>query len=307
MQQRKPVLVTGSHRSGSTWVGRMLSFSPDMAYLYEPFNLLHDSGMCGINFVHWYTYVCDANSGQYSSSYRQTLQFHYDLQLALSQFKDTRSRLISLRNVFKHWFYRISKKRPLIKDPIALLSSEWLASHFDMQVVVLIRHPAAFAGSLKINNWAFPFAHFLEQELLMKDHLHPFDAELTKFAQTQQPIVAQAALLWKILHYMIGKFQKQHPEWLFVRHEDLSRDPIGGYEQIYKFLGMEYTKPIQTKIRSYSLGENEHPAMARDMHIRRTSLDNIAKWKERLTEQEVQYIRETVQPISQLFYHDDEW
>lgn len=285
----------------------MLSLSPEMGYLYEPFNPLHDPGMCGIKFLRWYTYICDENSAQYSSPLCDTLQFHYDLPLALSHFRDVRRRLLSLRNVFKHWFYRITKKRPLIKDPIALLSSEWLASHFDMQVVVLIRHPAAFAGSLKINNWPFPFLHLLEQDLLMKDHLSPFETQIKKFAQTRQSIVAQAALLWNIFHFMIGKFQKQHPEWLFVRHEDLSHDPIGGYERIYKFLGMEYTSSIQTKIHSYSFDENVHPVSARDIHIQRTSLSNIAKWKERLTEQEIQYLHENVQQISRSFYSDDEW
>ena len=31
------VLVTGSHRSGTTWVGQILGLAPGLCYLHEPF------------------------------------------------------------------------------------------------------------------------------------------------------------------------------------------------------------------------------------------------------------------------------
>ena len=36
MIDTKPILVTGSHRSGSTWVGKMLATSPSVNYIHEP-------------------------------------------------------------------------------------------------------------------------------------------------------------------------------------------------------------------------------------------------------------------------------
>ena len=39
MVDHRPILVTGSHLSGTTWVGRMIAVSPCVAYLHEPFNL----------------------------------------------------------------------------------------------------------------------------------------------------------------------------------------------------------------------------------------------------------------------------
>ena len=40
MQNASPILVTGSHRSGSTWVGKMLSVAPHVAYIHEPIILI---------------------------------------------------------------------------------------------------------------------------------------------------------------------------------------------------------------------------------------------------------------------------
>ena len=37
----RPILVTGAHRSGTTWVGKMLALAPGVAYVHEPFNPLH--------------------------------------------------------------------------------------------------------------------------------------------------------------------------------------------------------------------------------------------------------------------------
>src|SRR5699024_11082686 len=62
-------------------------------------------------------------------------------------------------------------KKYLIKDPIACMSSEWLHNRFDMEVVIVIRHPAAFVASLKRLNWDFDLNELICQEELMQDHL----------------------------------------------------------------------------------------------------------------------------------------
>src|SRR5262245_35753658 len=36
--RNRPILVTGSHRSGTTWVGRMIACHPRILYCSEPFN-----------------------------------------------------------------------------------------------------------------------------------------------------------------------------------------------------------------------------------------------------------------------------
>src|SRR6476620_4378035 len=38
MPSARPIVVTGTHRSGTTWVGEMIATSPQVAYVHEPFN-----------------------------------------------------------------------------------------------------------------------------------------------------------------------------------------------------------------------------------------------------------------------------
>jgi len=91
--------------------------------------------------------------------------------------------------------YPAKNIRPLIKDPIALFSAGWLYKRYNVQPIVMIRHPAAFCGSLKVANWPHPFSHFLEQPLLMETHLYPFKEEIERFAAEEMDIVDQAVLL----------------------------------------------------------------------------------------------------------------
>jgi hypothetical protein len=37
-EKRKTILVTGSHRSGSTWAEQILAIAPNTGYIHEPFN-----------------------------------------------------------------------------------------------------------------------------------------------------------------------------------------------------------------------------------------------------------------------------
>ena len=44
MSSGRPILVTGAHRSGTTWVGKMLALAPGVGYVHEPFSPLTRPG-----------------------------------------------------------------------------------------------------------------------------------------------------------------------------------------------------------------------------------------------------------------------
>ena len=183
MPSKRPILVTGSHRSGSTWVGRIIAACPSVAYIDEPFHIKHDLGVCGARFDHWFTYVSEQNETDFYTHIKNTLDFRYNWTGKLKSIRTPKALHPLLVHYIRFLLYSHTNARPLLKDPIAIFSVDWLASKFDMDVLVLIRHPAAFAGSLKVNNWTHPFSHFLDQFLLMRDHLYPFEEEIRKWAE----------------------------------------------------------------------------------------------------------------------------
>lgn len=260
----------------------MVAASPSVAYIHEPFSPNHNKKRASAPFINWFTYVNEENGEDYYPYMKDIVEF---------------------RN---HFWYRLFRARPLLKDPIALFSAEWLFSRFDMDVVVTIRHPAAFAASLKEKNWSHPFLHFMNQPALMHKHLQPFEKKIAEFAKEEKNIIDQAALLWNLVHYMILKYKKSQPDWIYVRHEDLSRDPQGEFRSLFNQLNLDFTEKISRTIKQYSTNSDSIPA-SEMKDLKRDSLANLYSWKAKLSAAEIEQIRSQVQNISKEYYSDDEW
>lgn len=304
--EKNPILVTGSHRSGSTWVGKMLSLSPKVSYIHEPFNPGYPPN--AHTFKYWFQYVRndDPESGKYKQFIDHILHFKYPFLTSLKYAKSIDDFKMIIKRNLQFLSYR-NKTTPLLKDPIALFSAEWLSKTFNTQNVIVIRHPAAFAGSLKRKNWKFPFSHFLKQEALMTNYLKPFRDEIKFHTLKEQDIIEQASLLWKIFHHVILTYKKNYPNWIFLKHEDLSKDPVKRFEELYGQLDIRFSSKLSHKILEYSGQTNQvSPEKGREL-LRRDSESNIMSWKARLNSKEIKQIRQNVEEISSQFYEPNEW
>lgn len=309
MTSRKPILITGSHRSGSTWVGKMIAEAPSVFYIHEPFNVSHPPkpGVSSAKFKYWFTYVNRENEANFYKRIKNTIELRYDLVNALISIRSKKDIEVLKQQYGEFFKHRLQGSKPLIKDPLALFSSEWLAERFNMDVVVLIRHPAAFVSSIKKKDWTFPFSHFLEQPLLLETHLYPFEAEIREYAANNHDIVDQGILLWRIIHYMIIQYEKKHKDWLFVRHEDLSRNPLQEFQNLFNKLDLEFTEHVREVIKEYSSSTNSNEAVDGEGFFKRNSELNIWNWKDRLTPLEIEKIRNQVEDISSVFYSNRDW
>ncbi|RME60372.1 sulfotransferase [Candidatus Parcubacteria bacterium] len=302
----RSILVTGSHRSGSTWVGRMIALSPEVTYVHEPFSPIHRPGICRARFHHWYTFLCDENADGYRQALAETLALKYQFREELRACRSTRDIGRMLRDAFSFTRGRVRGNRVLIKDPIAFFSAEWLAQTFSMDVVVLIRHPAAFVGSLKRAGWTFRFANLFQQPMLMQRLPACYRDEIQRFTQSERDIVDQGILLWRIIHTVILEYQKHHPEWIYLRHEDLARDPQSGFGELYDRLGLQMTPSIEAKIRRYCSTIQEADKLP--VHaIRRDSSRTLTAWKQRLSRNEIHRIRKATEDIASRFYGERDW
>lgn len=299
----RPILITGSHRSGSTWVGKVLGLSSSLAYVHEPFHPGHRPGICRARFDHWFQYVCESNESAYLADLADTLRFRYHLGAGLRGIDSMKDALWLVRDYLRFAYYRTARKRPLIKDPIAFFSAEWLARRLDMEVVVLIRHPAAFAGSLKKKNWTFDFHQFTAQPLLMEHQLSRFRTQIEAYALAERDIIDQAILLWNVIHDVVINYRDRHPDWIFLRHETLSSDPLGEFRALFSYLGIDFTTSIEQALQGYSF----YQAPGAVQRLRRDSQANILSWQSRLTAEEVVRIRENTSEIASRFYTDEDW
>lgn len=300
----KPILITGSHRSGSTWVGKVLSTSPELGYIREPFNIEVFPRTTTAPIKYWFTKIDTSNEKLFLKGITETVQFKYR---PFNKIKEVKS-LRDIARFFVHWvkFFsnRVQQKRPLLKDPIALFSAPWVYETFGAQIIVLIRHPAAFVSSILKANWSFDFNHFAHQPILMNE-LPQFEEKIKLYAKEEQPLIDQAILLWNIFHSFIFKQKQTYKEWIFIRHEDLSLYPMESFTKLMEEIGVTFNQEKASKYFSSSkpvIGIKD-----KNNQLFRDPAENIKKWKKDLSSKEVEYIYQQVVTVSQHFYKDSEW
>ena len=303
---KKPILVTGSHRSATTWVGQVLAASPKTAYILEPFNNRIESGIIKTISTNMFQYICEENSEPYEEILAQVFHYKYPLCRNLEKVKTVRNVAKIIRAQGLSFLHRIRKDIPIIKDPIALFSAEWLCKTFDMNVLVMIRHPAAFCSSLKIKGWTFDFNDFLNQPLLMTRYLDVYEEEIREYAKNEKDIIDQAILVWNCIYHTVCLFQEKYSEWLFIKHEDLSLDPVNRFHSIYKAFDLEFTEEAKSFILETSGTHNPIEQQAVNEFIR-DSKANIFNWKNRLSQNEIDNIKKKTSEVSSNFYAEHEW
>jgi hypothetical protein len=302
---RQPILVTGAHRSGTTWVGRMLASNSQTAYISEPLNVLHRVGVYRANVAHWYQYITTENESQYLPAFQETLALRYHL---LDEIKSLRSQKDFLRMgrdfaVFING--KLHNQRPLLKDPFAVFSAAWFAQKLNCQVVITVRHPAAFASSLKRLNWSFNFRDLLNQPLLMRDHLEEYRADMES---APADVIGQAALLWRMIYRVVHLTRSLRPDFKIIRHEDISLDPVAAYQSLYESLGLTFDHKVRDIILNSSASENPTELSKNKIHsVKLDSRANIDNWKKRLAPEEITRIRRLTEDASPLFYSDSDW
>jgi hypothetical protein len=285
----------------------MLDLSPAVGYINEPFNPTHQPGICSASFPLWFQYIHPGNEGMFLPPLAATLRFRYQLPAQLHQVKSLEDGKQLLRDGSSFVRSRFLRARPLIKDPIAAFSADWLATTFEMSTVVVIRHPAAFAASLKRLDWWPPFQDLLAQPALLEDLLSEFEPEIRQRAQGYADLVDRAASMWMMMYTVLLRFKAQHPDWLLVRQEDLARDPVREFRGLFGGLGIQYTPRIAERVLWHSSAPTGRETDPPAHEVRRDSGETVRRWRQQLTPDEAKRIRDRVDELSRLFYLDSDW
>ena len=219
----EPILITGSHRSGTTWVGNIIRNLPRIYYLHEP--LTPNSITRGLfNTEIWYKY--------------------YDPKKEYENIETILNELFSGSYPFKAMF------------------------HFK--------------------------------------NLGPYRSQINN---PPKDFISEASLIWTCITKIIIEYQKLYPNWLYIRHEDLSYDPIKEYELLFEKLKLPFSNEVKKVIHSSSNFSNpSEVANSKVVHqLQRNSRDNIKNWKKRLNNKDINKVRDLTEHLSQSFYSEKDW
>ena len=329
MTNNPPILITGSHRSGTTWVGNLLKNASNTYYLHEP---LTPNSITRSFYAPklWYKYFDpDQDHDNTKTGLDKLFRGNYPLSAVL-HFKNTlphtdfrnpggiydekfnikyaKWRALAYLDSIKLKLNGVTEENiiPLIKDPIAITAAEWLYKTWNTKNILLIRHPAAFVSSLKRLNWRFNFENFSQQPDLIRRFFEPYRSQIEN--PPNDPI-EEAALVWTCLTAIIIKYKELYPQWIYIRHEDLSNDPIQQYRPLFEKLKLPFSHKIENYIKKTTSIKNPGEVTNDNKihQLRRDSRANIYNWKKRLTDQEIGIIKDITKEVAPFFYKDDEW
>ncbi|CAN5194691.1 sulfotransferase domain-containing protein [soil metagenome] len=286
----KPLLISGIHRSGSTWLANMLTLNSDTLFIDEPFNIGNWAFKLGGLAKGYYTYIPDIDENEARVQFQKVLE--------------NQTRCVFSKRKKEHWLPFMRTGRQIIKDPIAALSTEWLYKNFELDILILVRHPAAYVSSLKRMNWNFPFEHLSSQKKLMSSELFPFRDSIQS---PPEDFIERAALSWKCIYHVLSNYINRN-EWLYKRHEDLAGNPVVQIKSIYDEYDLNWNKNVEDTIKKYSDHSNPVKVKKGKTHeLRRDSRNLRYKWKKDLHNNDIEIIKDITSPVWEEFYTENDW
>jgi hypothetical protein len=295
----KLILVTGSHRSGSTWVGGMISLAKNVRNIHEPFNPAMQYQQSP--FKYWFEHLHINSDLTDQKKAKYFIRSFYSV-FHPNNFNDA-FKIHSVKSLHK-FLTKIKSEitqRTLLKDPIAVMSAEWIYHNFHADIIVMIRHPAAFVASLKVKNWQFDFNNFFQQKELMNDYLFSYKDLIEEYVRSKKDIIRQGILLWNTIYNTVHFYREKYGNaWYFVRHEDLLNNTIDEFKKIFIFLNLNFTHEIESKIAESTQVKNEGYTGNKIKEL-------LINWKSRLTQSEIDLVKEGTSQVWPQFYNDQDW
>jgi len=308
----RPVLVTGGNRSGTSWLGEMLCLSRELVYIWEPFNFEHERPdiLPSHPLKRHYQRVLPEQQGPMGRFMlwcvlHDVIRFNGrgpgPAELVRKDLKVAR--------IFAE--LALGRKAPLFKDPIALMSAEWVAERFDARVLMAVRHPAAYVNSVRRLDWRTPVEDFTEQPRLLESLPADLSEALLKRA-SERPLpehfdLVDAALCWRVFYTVVNQYRSRHPDWIVVRHEDMCRDYMEGFRRLYDILGLTWSEEVAAGVEGSS-GRDNRVVQGDVAHPKTQDSRTLAEiWKGRFTPGELSTIRELSSPAWEAFYPAQTW
>jgi hypothetical protein len=262
----KSILVAGTARSGTTWLGDLIALQIPCRVMFEPFH--PDLVPQYRNFQYF----------QYMRPGRVDPQFHAFVQKLFSG---------QIRNPWTdRQNERIFPQYRLIKDIRINLALKWLHDEFpQVPILFVLRHPCAVVLSRMELGWATDsdILPFLCQPDLIQDFIAPH-IDFIKRAKTDEE---KHAMIWSVSN-LVPLRQFATGDLKIVRYENLCRQPETELSSIFEFLGVKYDIPSTARL-------NQPSQTARQTSAVVTGADRVTSWKKKLSTQQIDSILRVVQ------------
>jgi hypothetical protein len=310
------ILITGTARSGTTWLMEILGVIPGYTNIFEPLNPLYFPQSLKIGFKTRSYLRIDENWNEGEEYLRRifTGTLHYDINWLeqidytkdnfynvimgiLSQLKPDKigHQLFSNKLIVK--FIRLNRMLP------------WCAQKFKMRkMILIIRHPCAVVASrfkqgkklppgLPINIDPFPTKKEILNAASKIDMLNQSMIKRLEKINTLDEILAAS---WCLDNFVPLNYQKPYP-WSVIIYEKLIKDGENQIKYLFDEIGEKHIPRSafkHLKIPSKVAHKSEHNV------VKKSELQ-LSKWKKSLTDKQIERILSLVSAFGLDFYTEE--
>lgn len=208
LNRRRPLLITGVPRAGTTWLARSLAVSAGTSLPgREPMNPRERQFALGGQLDGWV----------------RVEQFNARAAALLRRCYAGREPRTYSRYGSRQWAAAFPGTRVIIKDPFALLSLAAIYDATQALPVVIYRHPAAVLGSYRRMGWTADTAELLDLGA-------PKPADSTD--------AAAMTSMWTWCHQIALQDLERVPDSLIVSHANLTRGGAGALNHLRGLLDL---------------------------------------------------------------------
>ncbi len=265
------VFLTGTPRSGTTFVAEILRSARGAAYVHEPFN-----PSCSVEgLTARYPYLDPEGQGVDAERYADIvariralspLRFKTQVWPGDPVYLRVAKRIVGGRGAV---YYRAARRSGIrsvgiLKDPTAFFLAPFLERRGGMRTVVVVRHPASWTSSFLRTGWSPELELFRTQEPLLErlpsDDLRLLESSLDR--------VEEVAVFWRVAY---GFLFRECPRAIVLRHEDLSADAPTAFRQAFERLDLPWDRVVDRRIARLTSNANADGRTGRLSDLRRNS------------------------------------
>ncbi|NJE85498.1 sulfotransferase [Thermococcus sp. CX2] len=283
------IVISGTPRSGSTWLMEILESLPDYKSVFEPFH------------PNWYP------------EFRK-LGIHYDPYIPTPEdypkLREYLGRVFTGKAYgmfpYKHYLApgrvlkRLTANKLLVKFVRANTMLPWVANTFDLRAVYfIIRHPCATIASQLVTGY---FSRITKEQFLDEvrkvSELAGSEWLMDKLSGISSQIELLAAI-WAFENYIPLASERPYP-WYTVIYERLITDPEEELDSIFGYINEDVPEGARKRLRT--------PSKVTRKTYGKTYIGTpkqLIKWREKLTERQIDAILEVVSWFGMDFYGNE--
>lgn len=179
--------------------------------------------------------------------------------------------------------------RVLVKSVHVELAIDWLASVFDVDVLVVSRHPADVLASwievdLKEGEGAAKVPFESRGEVRSRD-ANPWGVPPPGRGRIER-------MCWRIglLQAALEEAASRHPQWHRRTHELLCSDPDREFRRLYEELGLTWTDRADAYLKAQNMPGTGY-------QVKRVASELPGAWRQRLDDRQLEILRKTLAPF----------